>query len=301
MQFLAILNRDGGTLRTTDIDAFTGRMRTILEPAGHRLDVRVVTGKTVAAAIEDAAGRADAEVILIGGGDGTVSAAAASLMNTGKILAILPAGTMNLFARGLGIPLTLDEAIQCFADGEIREVDIATANGRPFIHQFSIGLHARLIHLRSRMEFRSRLGKIWASVRSAFGAMTNPRVLQVRLIMGDTEVMVTTTGIGVSNNLFGEGHLPYADMPDAGILGIYVSSAASRAQILGLFINIARGRWQASEHVEIHESEEVILKVRKPRRKLRCVIDGELSTLDPETTIRIHPKALRVLTPRPTA
>ena len=91
------------------------------------------------------------------------------LMGKKKALAILPAGTMNLFARSLGIPLTLDAAVQSFADGKVQAVDIATANGQPFVHQFSIGMHAKLVHLREKMDFGSRLGKIRASARAAYG------------------------------------------------------------------------------------------------------------------------------------
>lgn len=298
MRFLAILNRDGGTLRTLDVQALAGRIQTVLSEAGHSVEVRIVNAREVDAALSDQAARRDADVVLVGGGDGTVSAAAAQLMDTGKILAVLPAGTMNLFARGLGIPLTLEAALTAFATGRVRNIDIATANSRPFIHQFSVGLHARLVQLRSRLEFRSRLGKIWASIRSALGAMTNPPSMRVSLLMDGTEVLVSTTGIGVSNNLFGEGHLPYADIPDAGVLGVYVSKAATRTEILHLFIDIARGRWEASERVEVYEARAVVINVLFPRRRRqRCVIDGELCRLDRQTKIEIRPGALRVLVP----
>ena len=99
MHFIAVLNRDGGTLRTTDLDAFARRMTEALEKAGHRLDVESVAGPEIEAALAKAAA-SRADVVLAGGGDGTVSAAAAVLMGKKKALAILPAGTMNLFARG---------------------------------------------------------------------------------------------------------------------------------------------------------------------------------------------------------
>src|SRR5690606_28446370 len=127
------------------------------------------------------------DVVLAGGGDGTISAAAARLMGRKKALAILPAGTMNLFARGLGIPQTLDAAVQAFANGEVRAVDMASANGRPFVHQFSIGMHARMVQLREKMEFGSRLGKISASTRAAWATLNNPPAIEVLLTIGDAE------------------------------------------------------------------------------------------------------------------
>lgn len=213
MRFAAVLNQDGGTLRTTDLAGFSQRMRQTLEAAGHSVDLDVVAGKDVVAALDGAASRRGIDIVLAGGGDGTISAAAARLMGKNKALAILPAGTMNLFARGLGIPQTLDAALESFVDGDVTAVDIATANGRPFVHQFSIGMHARMVQRRQNMAFGSRLGKIRASAQAAWATINNPQAMKVTLTVGEAEIVTRTTAIGVTNNLFGEGHLPYADDP----------------------------------------------------------------------------------------
>ena len=296
MRFVAVLNRDGGTLRAIDLDAFAIRMRETLEAAGHTVRIDIVPGGELVSALDKAAaGRAD--IVLAGGGDGTVSAAAARLMDSKKALAILPAGTMNLFARSLGIPLTLDEAVKSFGDGEVKAVDIASANGRPFVHQFSIGMHAKLVHLRSKMDFASRLGKIGASARAAWNTALNPPAVDVTLTIGEAEVLTRATAIGITNNLFGEGHLPYADDPEGGVLGIYVTVAEQRGEIARFVLDIARGKWRDNQQVEIHQAEKVTLKIRSRRTKLKSVIDGELCKLERETEIRIHPGALRVLLP----
>ncbi|WP_421915984.1 diacylglycerol/lipid kinase family protein [Mesorhizobium sp.] len=297
MRFAAVLNQDGGTLRTTDLDDFSQRMRQTLEAAGHSVDLHVVSGKDIAAALDSAASRRGIDVVLAGGGDGTISAAAARLMGKNKALAILPAGTMNLFARGLGIPQTLNAALESFVDGDVAAVDIATANGRPFVHQFSIGMHARMVQHRENMAFASRLGKIRASAQAAWATINNPQAIKVTLTIGEAEIITRTTAIGVTNNLFGEGHLPYADDPAGGVLGIYVTVAEQRRHILKFFFNVARGRWRDNEHVDIHQAERVVVKIHAPARKYRAVIDGELVKLDQETTIRTHPGALKVLVP----
>jgi diacylglycerol kinase family enzyme len=272
-------------------------MRDILEQAGHNLAVDVVDGSGVEAALERAATRRGVEVVLAGGGDGTISAAAARLMGRKRALAVLPAGTMNLFARSLGIPQTLDGALEAFATGEVRAVDMASANGKPFVHQFSIGLHARMVQLREKMVFGSRLGKMRASARAAWITLRNPPALDVTLKIGAAEVAARTTGIGVTNNLFGEGHLPYADDPAGGVLGIYVNVASQPGELLRHALNMARGRWRDNEHVEIHQADRVVLAVRMGRRKPRAVMDGELVSLGPETVFEIHPGALNVLVP----
>src|SRR5262249_22572738 len=209
MRFTAVLNRDGGTLRSIDVNAFADRMRTTLAQHDHRLDVDIVDGVGVEASLARAAA-SRADILIAGGGDGTISAAAAALMRKKKALAVLPAGTMNLFARGLGIPMSLDAAVQAFAAGQVRAVDMASANGRPFVDQYSIGMHAKMVALRDGMEFRSRLGKVRASVRASLAAMLDPPRLKLSLAVGDAEMLTRATAVSVTNNLFGEGHLPYA-------------------------------------------------------------------------------------------
>jgi diacylglycerol kinase family enzyme len=299
MRFAAVLNRDGGTLRTIDLPGFCQRMGETLEAAGHSLVVDITSGKAVEAALDKAAGMRGIDVVLAGGGDGTISAAAARLMGTRKALAVLPAGTMNLFARGLGIPQTLDGAIQAFADGEVTAVDMASANGRPFVHQFSVGMHARMVQLREKMQFGSRLGKIGASTRAAWATLNNPPEMEVLLTVGDAEMLTRTPGLGITNNLFGEGHLPYADDPAGGVLGVYVTMARERGELLRFLLGVARGKWRDNQHVDIHQADKVTLRIRSPVKRLRAAIDGELIRLEPKIAIEMHRGALRALVPKP--
>lgn len=297
MKFLAVLNRDGGTLRTTDLPAFSERMRRTLEAAGHRLSVKIVGSQEIASALDKVATAKGGDVVLVGGGDGTISSAAARLMGKDKALAILPAGTMNLFARSLGIPQNLDAAVQAFAAGEIVAVDIASANGQPFVHQFSIGMHAKMVRIREKMDFGSRLGKIRASARAAWATINNPPAMSVTLTIGEAEVLTRASGIGVTNNLFGENHLPYADDPAGGILGIYVTMTRQRGELMRFFFNMARGKWRDNQHVEIHQADKAVLDIGSASGKLSAVLDGELIRLERRTAFEIHARTLKVLVP----
>ena len=297
MRFIAVLNSDGGTLRTLDLHAFAARLRDRLGEAGHTVDVRIVEGSGLMDALRQAVAAPDADVILAGGGDGTISAAAGVVMETGKILAVLPAGTMNLFARSLGMPLDLDSAIAAFTAGKVRMVDVATANGTPFVHQYSVGLHAKLVNIRDQMNFSSRLGKMRASIGATFATLLRPPSMQVSVEIDGAEILVRASGIGVTNNLFGEGHLPYADEPDGGTLGVYITTARRLPQLVSALIHMLVGRWERNAHVEIHTGKQVVLRFTRLHKRYRCVIDGELSPIEHETAIRIHPKSLRVLVP----
>lgn len=297
MHFIAVLNRHGGTLRRMDLRRFVRNARAALEAHGHTAEFRIFSGKAIVAGLEEAAAEPRCDVLLVGGGDGTVSAAASLLAGSGKALAVLPAGTMNLFARSLAIPLDPEAAVEAFAAGRVRDVDIASANGRYFVHQYSVGVHSRLVATRSRMRFSSRLGKIAASVRAALLAIRYPAALKVRLVLPDEEITTRTAGIAVSNNLYGDGHLPYADDPAGGELGIYVAKSRSRAGLFFLCMRIAFGRWRESGEVKIRRAQSVRLEIEEAKRARGCVVDGELFPLETDTLIVIHPGALRVLAP----
>jgi diacylglycerol kinase family enzyme len=121
--------------------------------------------------------------------------------------------------------------------------------------------------------------------------------MEVDLTVGEAETRVRTTGIGVSNNLFGEGHLPYADNPAGGVLGIYVATPRRRGELLRFFYDTMRGRWRESQHVDVLQGATAVLKVRSSARRLPAVMDGELVRLEPVTRFEIHPGALNVLVP----
>ena len=297
MRFLAVLNRSGGTLATMDLDAFGETLGRILGAAGHSVDIKIVAGEDVLAALDEASESTKHDVVMAAGGDGTISAAAARLMNKDKVLAVLPAGTMNLFARSLGMPLDLEAAVQAFADGKCCKVDMASANGRPFVHQYSVGMHPHAVDLRSKMKFGSRIGKMFASMRAGLTTFLKPPRIKVALTMQGTELIATSSSISVANNLYGEGHLPYAEKPDGGVLGIYLTRASSRRDLFWFFLNMAIGRWRGSPQLEVHESGVVTVKILSRYKRFKCAIDGELCPLEEETEVRIHPKALRVLVP----
>lgn len=295
MHVIGVFNRDGGTFKTTDMESFAAKAVEIFAAHGHSLDPRIVEGKALLAELERAA--ETAEMLLAGGGDGTISAAAGAAYKRGIPLAVLPAGTMNLFARSLGIPLKLDDALEALAAGEMQDVDIATVNDRPFIHQFSVGIHPKLVKLRESLSYKSRVGKMLASSRAAVGAVLNPPRFRADLLTGGRLEQRVTAGISVSNNPLDEGHLPIADRLDRGVLGIYVMQPLTLPVMLKLAFGLLRGKFRSLPEVIDREAREATLFF--PRRKSGSVgvIDGELVKLPGRVDLKIHPKALRVVVP----
>lgn len=297
MHIVAVLNRDGGTLRTTDLDELCQRAVAVFVEHGHDLDCRVVEGSLVEATLREVAATPGVEALIAGGGDGTISSAAGIAYAAGLPLGVLPAGTMNLFARSLRIPLELEAALVALAAAEIGTADIATANGRTFVHQFSVGIHARLVRIREGMTYRSRTGKILASLRAIAAAAISPPRFEADLHTGNSTEHRQVAGISVSNNPLGEGEL-FADRLDQGVLGVYVAAPMNTSALLKLAVDLFTGSWRQSPLVEEREVDQLTLSFPRRRRGNHAVIDGELIALEKTVHITIHPNALKVLRPR---
>src|SRR5919112_5545673 len=80
------------------------------------------------------------DLVVVGGGDGTVSYAAGRVAGTGIVLGVLPLGTANDLARTLEIPNDLAGACAALADGKVVDIDLGRANGQPFLNVASAGL-----------------------------------------------------------------------------------------------------------------------------------------------------------------
>lgn len=298
MHFIGVLNRDGGTFRTVEMDGFSANAQRIFEEGGHTLECRVVEGRQLIGELERAASDPKCDVVLAGGGDGTISAAAGICFRHKVPLAVLPAGTMNLFARSLKVPLNLDQALRALAGGELGAVDIATANGRPFVHQYSVGMHSRLVRIRNGMTYRSRFGKILASVRAATETVSRPLIFDAVIRTANGIENRRAMAIAISNNVLGEGHVPYAENVDQGVLGVYVFKPMPPVEVARLALSLLVGTWKHHPLVSERQVEEVTLSFPRRKASAKAVIDGELIDLEKRVELKIHRGALRVIVPK---
>ncbi|HEV2516565.1 MAG TPA: diacylglycerol kinase family protein [Devosia sp.] len=297
MRFVGVFNKDGGTFRTMDMAAFVATAERIFTEHGQSIECRVVGGDELITELERAAVDPAADVVLAGGGDGTVSAAAGICFAHKMVLAVLPAGTMNLFARSLGGPLQLEAALGAIARGQVAAVDIATANGRPFVHQFSVGVHSRLVRIRNGLTYHSRWGKMLASLRAIGLALSRPPVFDAVISTAQGTERRQATAIAVSNNVLGEGHVPYAEAVDRGVLGVYVVKPMPPAELARLALALAFGNWKAHPLVSEREVKQVSLSFPHRKASALAVIDGELIPLQRQVDLRIHAGGLRVVLP----
>lgn len=294
----AFLNTGSGTFKTADLDSVKRRIEAVLASTHDAVTIHVGKGKELIEEMEQTAGNEDFAVLLAGGGDGTVSAAAEFAWKNNKILAVIPGGTMNLFARSLAMPLDLDAAIDALGQSEIRDFDIATANGRPFVHQMSIGLHPRMIRKRDRLTYGSRLGKMVASLKAFWRTIARMPLYQLTLDIDGERETCKLSALSISNNLFGGTTPPFAEQPDGGRLGIYMVGRMNRQKALKLGADLLLGQTHDNPDVVIKTAQKVEISVEGNRKPSKCVQDGELLPLKDKVTIELHPKSLRVLSVR---
>lgn len=296
MKLRAIFNRDGGTFRTTDMAAYGRAVEAAFHAVGHEIEIAVVGAAEMREALETACRRDDLDAIIAGGGDGTISAAAGVAWKSGMPLGIIPAGTMNLFARSLKLPIDIWKVPEVLANGRIIDGDIGSADGRAFVHQFSMGLHARLVRYRNAYRFASRIGKIGASTRAAIGVIFNPPDFEIEFDADGHRERRHVSQISVSNNHFGHATLMYAEDVTAGHLGFYTAPPLKPAGVAKLAFDILRGRFRASPLITEMSAIAVDLHFPKVDRKINCVIDGELLPIARrDIALRVHPGELKLL------
>ena len=127
-------------------------------------------------------------MIVAAGGDGTVSAVAANVAGTGIPLGVLPLGTLNHFARDLGLPFDVEEAVRVLKSGRAIAVDTGEVNGHTFMNNSSIGLYPRLVRYRNQQQHRLGRGKWSALLRATLTVLHRHPLFGVRVCTSDTEL-----------------------------------------------------------------------------------------------------------------
>ena len=282
-----------------DLEAYVETLREAFSARGHDVACEIVAGRDVVGALKAASKSANADAIVIAGGDGSVSTAAAIAWKSGQPLGVIPAGTMNLFARAIGLPLDVHAVPAVLAQWNVMAADIGDANGHPFVHQFSAGMHARMIRLREKIAYRSRIGKIAANVRASVGVLLDPPAFDLDYTVDGHAETLHVSAISVSNNAFGPSPMLVSERLDGGHLGLYIAERLDWRGAARLAIDIFRGRLKDNIAVRSHLVQEVDLHFPRRTQTARCVIDGELMPLPKDIRIRIHPGALKVLGPAP--
>jgi YegS/Rv2252/BmrU family lipid kinase len=236
-----------------------------------------------------------APMVILGGGDGSLSANVDYFLGKDTVFAFLPLGTANSFARTLGTPLDLDGAIETIAKGEVRQLDLGCIDGDYFLNNAAIGL-APIVAETVPHGLKRRLGRfgylLWAGWSAAsFSAF------RLRVDDGRKVHRLWATEVRIANGRY-HGGLELIESADLESGEIVVQAVQGRS-LFGLARSyLASAIKHSARKATVREFHGKVMKI-DTRPRLRVSIDGELG---PEMPIEasIAPGAVKVVAPRVT-
>ena len=233
------------------------------------------------------------DMIVVGGGDGTLSAAASGVMKVKRPLGILPTGTANDLARTLGIPVGLEAAIRVVAEENTRSIDLGSVNGELFFNVASIGLSAELAK-ELTPDLKRRFGKLGYAV-AALRVLARARPFRARIVGAGRDVRSFTLQVAVGNGRFyGGGNIVTETAAiDDGCLDLYSLEFLHAWRLVLLLRAFRRGEHTARREVRDLRGQAFEIHTRRPRS---VNADGELVTHTP-AVFRVLPKAIEIIVP----
>jgi len=275
------------------------RLKEIFTDAGREVRVTLATGgEEVNRAMRHAV-EGGCQVLVAGGGDGTINCAASAVVGRDIPLAVLPLGTLNHFARDVGIPLDADEAAKLVLTGVVCQVDVGQVNDRIFLNNSSLGVYPAIVRLRDR--YRATLKGKWLSALWAALTVTrrNP-FMTVRIVVEGEKIVRRTPLLLVANNEYRASGVNAGTRESLarGRLALYVLNAERRPGLLRLAGQVLLRGAEKAKEIDVVLVEEATIETW--RRHLQVAMDGEVFTLQSPLDFRIRPGVLRIYVP-PTA
>jgi diacylglycerol kinase family enzyme len=271
-----------------------------LAARGLMAEVELVDGGGLRPAIERARARAERgeiDAVVLGGGDGSLRAAASVLAGTHIPLGILPVGTMNHFAKDLGLPMSIEEASAVIAGGRIRAVDLAEVNGETFINTSSIGIYPYMVIDRERRRARHKLAKWTAMVPAFFRMIWHFPRRRLRIAAAGFDRPYRTPCLLVGNNeyvmeLFTARR---RQRLDSGKLWFYVVKPRRPVEFFWMVCRLCFGRVDQKRDLDRFALAEAEVSAKTSR--LPVALDGEVRLLQSPLRYRSRPGALTVIVP----
>lgn len=234
--------------------------------------------------------------LLAVGGDGTMRRMASFCIARGCVLGVLPGGTGNDFARGLGIPLEPQEACRTVAAGVVRRVDIGRAGDDAFLNVAHVGLGSEI-----GQDVASPEKRWWGRFSYLLRVLERfkrHRGIKATILCGQAQAKGRWLEIAVANgSSFGGGHRVFEASPCDGELDVVAIRPHPPFRLLAIWV---RAQLRGASPVE----DEAVVHLRSDNcrivdcRRHAVSADGELIG-DTPLRFQVEPKALRVIVPPP--
>lgn len=235
----------------------------------------------------------DCTLIVVGGGDGTISEVVDCLALGDRVLGLLPLGTSNNFARTLGIPLTLDAAIDVILTGKVADVDLGQVDGDYFANVASLGLTARVAGQVPHWAKR-HLGRLGYALTGVM-AIASQSPFEATLTVDGITHRMSAHQIVIANGRFHAGRPITADASaDDRQLSVQVIATRHRWQLIRVLLAYFAGRGDEHPGTLALTGSELTLDCT-PAQQLE--VDGELKASTP-VRIQVAEEALTVVVPQ---
>ncbi len=297
MRVHAVINRKAGSALGYSMEQLASEAEAAFREAGHEIAIDVVEPDDIEAALDKAVASAP-DILVAGGGDGTIRSAASRLLGSGIALGILPLGTVNRLAHDLHIPAEPRAASYALVSGSYREIDVAEVNGEIFLCNSMLGLPSEVSEERQNL----RGQPLWSRIKGYFKLLRTILASRrhIELSIDDDERKrrrVRVLSLAVSNNVYRrEPSLTFTrEALDQGRLGVHIAKPHSGLGLLWVLARAGMGLWSGDDRLDSLSAKRVTIKTRKKR--LRLSNDGEVKTLKTPLYYKIRPKALKVFAP----
>jgi diacylglycerol kinase family enzyme len=237
-------------------------------------------------------------LVLAGGGDGTIAGVASVIARTDSVLGILPLGTFNLLARELGIPADPESAARLCFEGAVQDLPMATVNGRPFLNNASLGLYPAMLRLREEAYHRWGRARLLAYLTAMPAVLRRRRHLQIELVTGGEVARIHTPLLFAarSSEQIAQFGVAGMDCIKSGSIGFYILPPLSRLGLLSTGIRLVLRRLNIGRHMQFVCARELRVLTRRPY--VNVAYDGEIERMRSPLSFSVQPHALRVLVPR---
>ncbi|MBD3882907.1 diacylglycerol kinase family lipid kinase [Phormidium tenue FACHB-886] len=285
-----------------------------LEAEGIRAELTFTKPEESPALIAEQAVREGYDLVIVGGGDGTVSEVAKGLLYAPIPLGIIPIGTYNNIARSLNLPNSVSEACQVITHGQIKAIDVGQANDQHYFFEAAgVGLDAVLFPLGEEIK-GGRWERMIQAVRLAMNYAPQPLMIQLDHIVAQArpqsarlprfrqrqqlshrELSRLAMLVVIANApYYGTGFTvaPEAIIDD-GLLTISIFRNFSKWELLRHFWSISRGQYHYSPKIETYNAAEATLNSNV---KLPVHLDGHIIGTLP-VTLKVCRHALKVIVP----
>jgi diacylglycerol kinase family enzyme len=277
--------------------AAAGRLHALFARHGLDADVTVAASGEEMIATARRAQEEGVDAIVAGGGDGTINAVASVLVAGGLPFGVLPLGTLNHFAKDLGIPLDLDEAVRTVAQGRLKAVDVGEVNGRIFLNNSSLGLYPDIVRDREMQQRRLGRSKWVAAAWATLAALRRYPFLAVRVTTEHMEKVRLTPFVFIGNNEYSmEGlSIGMRNTLDDGKLSLYIAQRPGRLGLLRFALRALFGRLAQARDFDVLLVENMDIETQHTR--LRVATDGEVCWMETPLRYRARKGALNVIVP----